>query len=156
MRPHPDGCSVTDTPTTSTPSPSTPTSRPTCLLTTSESTCGTWRSQTVAAVSCPPRAYATRYKHTLAHATCYKRTLSTCYISLIMPEICLFAFAVCVSTIIWSSGSQPWSSGHPCPACFRCFPAPTHLIQINGHKQASAELDNNPFIHDPNTPDSNQ
>ena len=29
---------------------------------------------------------------------------------------------------------------------FRCFPAPTHLIQMNGHKQASAELDNNPFI----------
>ena len=33
-----------------------------------------------------------------------------------------------------------------CPAQFRHFPAPTHLIQMNGRKQASAELDNDPFI----------
>ena len=29
---------------------------------------------------------------------------------------------------------------------FRWFSAPTHLIPMNGHKQASAELDNDPFI----------
>ena len=33
-----------------------------------------------------------------------------------------------------------------CPACFRCFPAPAHLIQMNGHYPASTELGNNPFI----------
>ena len=33
-----------------------------------------------------------------------------------------------------------------CTACFRCFPAPAHLIQLNGYYPASIELDNNPFI----------
>ena len=33
-----------------------------------------------------------------------------------------------------------------CPACFRRFPAPTHLISMNSCQQASAELDNNPFF----------
>ena len=33
-----------------------------------------------------------------------------------------------------------------CPECFRYFPTPTHLIQMNVHYQASAELHNDPFI----------
>ena len=33
-----------------------------------------------------------------------------------------------------------------CPACSRCFCASTHQIQMNGRYQASAGLDNNPFI----------
>ena len=32
----------------------------------------------------------------------------------------------------WIRGLQPWSSGTPCPTCFTCFPAPTHMIQMNG------------------------
>ena len=55
-----------------------------------------------------------------------------------------------------ASGLQPWSSGTPCPAwlrsgvsnpgprgllscMFRCYPAPAHLIQINGSLWSSAE-----------------
>ena len=34
----------------------------------------------------------------------------------------------------------------PCPACFRCFPAPTHLIQMNGSLSSSAEACLWPFI----------
>ena len=41
---------------------------------------------------------------------------------------------------------NPGRQGNTCPACFRCCPAPTHLIQMNGCYQASAELDNDPFI----------
>ena len=33
-----------------------------------------------------------------------------------------------------------------CPVCFRCFPAPAHLILMNGRHQGATELDNNPFI----------
>ena len=29
--------------------------------------------------------------------------------------------------------------GTPCPACFGCFPAPTHLIQMNVSLASSAE-----------------
>ena len=36
--------------------------------------------------------------------------------------------------------------GTPCLACFRCFPAPIHLLQMNDRYQASAELDHDPFI----------
>ena len=33
-----------------------------------------------------------------------------------------------------------------CPIYSRCFPDPTHLIQMMGRDQASTELDHNPFI----------
>ena len=41
---------------------------------------------------------------------------------------------------------NPGPQGNTCPECSRCFHPPTHLIQMNGHQQASAELANDPFI----------
>ena len=41
--------------------------------------------------------------------------------------------------IPYSSGSLPCPQGTPVTACFRCFPAPTHLIQINGSLSSSVE-----------------
>ena len=57
---------------------------------------------------------------------------------------------------VFVCSSPPWADplmqpssvlapGTPCPACFRCFPLPTHLIQMNGSLSSSGE-ENNPFI----------
>ena len=41
---------------------------------------------------------------------------------------------------------NPGPQGTLCPACLRCFPAPTHLIQMNGSLSSSAEACLWPFI----------
>ena len=55
-------------------------------------------------------------------------------------------FVECVCGVPLHQGFSILVPESPYPACFRCFPAPAHLIQMNGHYPASTELDNNPFI----------
>ena len=57
------------------------------------------------------------------------------------PWHCITHRGLQVATLLQKLTSQPWSSGTPCPACFRYFPAPTHLNKVNGRYYASAEID---------------